>query len=124
LILARDFAASLVIPMFVVDSDGDLVYYNEAAEALLGRPYAEAQMSADEWARAFRPVDVDGSPVPPEELPLSVAFMTGAPTHRGLRIEGGDGVERDIEVTAFPLVAQQGQLVGSVAVFWERPPGG
>jgi len=123
LILARDFATSLATPMFVVDADGDLVYYNEAAEALLGRPYAEVQMSADEWATAFRPLDRDGHPVPLEELPLGLAFMTGAPAHRGLRIEGADGVERYIEVTAFPLFAHPGQVVGGVAVFWERPPG-
>jgi PAS domain-containing protein len=120
LILARDLAATLTTPMFLVDGGGDLVYFNEAAEQLLGRPFAEVQMSADEWATAFRPVDVEGRPVPLEELPLGIAFMTGVPAHRRLRIVAADGKERDIEVTAVPLFAQIGQLIGGLAVFWER----
>jgi hypothetical protein len=77
-------------------------------------------MSAGEWATAFRPVDDEGRPVPLEELPLGIAFLSGAHAHRPLRIQGGDGVDRDIEVTAFPLFAHPDRLVGGVAVFWER----
>jgi PAS domain-containing protein len=124
LILARDLAATLTTPMFLVDAAGDLVYFNEAAEQVLGRPFAEVQMSADEWATAFTPVDDDGTPVPLEELPLGIAFMTGVPAHRRLRIVAADGKERDIEVTAVPLFAQVGQLVGGAALFWERPEEG
>lgn len=123
LILARDFAATLTTPMFVVDADGDLVYFNEAAEPILGRPFAETQMSADEWATAFEPVDADGRAVPLEELPLGIAFLTGSPAHRPLRIVSAEGIERNIEVTAFPIFAQGRHLVGGVAVFWERSGG-
>jgi PAS domain-containing protein len=123
LILARDLAATLATPIFVVDERGDLVYYNEAAEGVLGRPYAEVQMSADEWATAFRPVDEDGRPLPLEELPLGIAFLRGRPAHRTLTIEAEDGVRRDIEVTAFPLFDRPGEPVGGVAIFWEREEG-
>ena len=121
LILARDLAATLTTPMFLVDRTGDLVYFNEAAEQLLGKPFAEVQMSAGQWATAFTPVDEEGTPVPLEELPLGIAFLTGVPAHRRLHIVAADGRERDIEVTAVPLFAQVGQLVGGAAVFWERP---
>ncbi|MGH2681461.1 MAG: PAS domain-containing protein [Actinomycetota bacterium] len=120
LILARDFAATVSTPIFVVDEEGDLVYFNEAAESVLGRPFAETQMSAEEWAIAFTPVDEDGGAVPLEELPLGIAFMTGKPAHRPLSIVSADGVERDVEVTAFPIYAPDHHLVGGVAVFWER----
>lgn len=119
LILARDLAATLATPMFIVDSAGDLVYFNEAAEQLLGRPYAEVQMSADEWATAFEPVDAAGRPIPLDDLPLGIAFQTGVPAHKRLRILGADRASRDIEVTAFPLFARVGELIGGVAVFWE-----
>jgi PAS domain-containing protein len=121
LILARDFAATLTTPMFVVDSEGDLVYFNEAAEPILGRPFAETQLSAEEWSTAFKPVDDDGLAVPLEELPLGIAFMTGKPAHRPFRILSADDVQRDLEVTAFPIYASDRHLVGGVAVFWERP---
>lgn len=120
LILARDFAATVTTPMFVVDANGELVYFNEAAEPILGRPFAETQMSAEEWSTAFRPVDAEDRPIPLEELPLGIAFMTGVAAHRAFRILSADDVERELEVTAFPIYAADGHLVGGVAVFWER----
>ena len=41
LILARELAANLATPMFLIDAGGMLVYFNEAAELLLGKSYAE-----------------------------------------------------------------------------------
>jgi hypothetical protein len=34
-------------------------------------------------------------------------------------IRGLDGVARQIEVTAFPLIGQGGHRLGGVAIFWE-----
>jgi hypothetical protein len=31
-----------------------------------------------------------------------------------------DGVEREIEVSAFPLFAHTDELVGAIVVFWRR----
>ena len=41
LILAKDLASRLATPVFVVDHEGSLLYFNEAAEPVLGVPYAE-----------------------------------------------------------------------------------
>lgn len=123
LILARDLASTLATPVFVVDPDGELVYFNEAAERILGRSYAETQMSAAEWAKAFTPSDDQGRRIPLGELPLARALIERIPDHRAIRIRGADGVERSIEVTAFPLFAQADRLVGGMAVFWEQGAG-
>jgi PAS domain-containing protein len=121
LILARDLTSRLATPAFVVDADGTLEYFNEAAEPVLGRTYAEAgELRAGEWATEWDPRDEDGNPVPLEDLPLGIAFREGRPAHRPLRITGGDGVVRDIEVTAFPLCAREDLILGAIAVFWER----
>ena len=49
LILAREFASKLATATFIADADGNLVFYNEATEDLLGRTFAEAgEMSAAE----------------------------------------------------------------------------
>jgi hypothetical protein len=45
-ILAKDLAANLATPMLLVDAEGDLVVFHELAEAILGRPYAEAGSTA------------------------------------------------------------------------------
>lgn len=121
LILARDLASRLANPAAVVDAEGTLVYFNEAAEPILGRTYAEAgELPAGTWAPKWDPRDMEGNPIPLEELPLGVAFREGRPTHRALTITGGDGVVRDIESTAIPLCPREGLILGAVALFWER----
>jgi PAS domain-containing protein len=120
LILARDFASRLATAVFLVDAVGDLIYYNEAAERVLGRPYVEGQtMASDEWSTAFEPMDEDGTPLPLEGMPLGVAIARKEPAHRSFWIEGQDGIRRRIEVTAFPLFAHADDMVGAVAIFWE-----
>lgn len=124
LILARDLTSRLATAAFVVDAAGTLVYFNEAAEPVLGATYAEAgELPAGGWASEWDPRDLDGTPVPLEELPLGIAFGQGRPAHKPLRIHGVDGVTREIEVTAFPLFARPDEILGAIAVFWERPAG-
>ena len=120
LILARDLASHLASAILLVDPEGNLVYFNEAAERILGRPYAEAQMDRAQLAKTFKPVDEAGEPVPIRDLPLAQAFRSGFPSHGYLRIEAVDGETRDIEVIGLPLFATADQLVGGLAVFWER----
>jgi PAS domain-containing protein len=122
LILARDFASRLATAVFLVDPAGSLVYFNEAAENVLGQRFTDGvSMPAGEWATAFEPVAADGSPMPLEELPLGIALRRREPAHAALRIVGRDGVTRDIEVTAFPLFAHADEFVGAIAIFWQMP---
>jgi hypothetical protein len=122
LILARDLTSRLATPAFVVDAEGTLVYFNEAAEPVLGRTYAESgSLRAGAWATEWAPTDGDGRPLALDELPLGIAFREGRPAHRAMRITGGDGTARDIEVTAFPLCAQPELILGAIAIFWELP---
>src|SRR3954470_2303904 len=121
LILARGMAARLATPMFVVDSVGTLVFFNEAAEALLGGTFSDVgELPAERWAETFRSVEADGQPIPRKELPLGIALIEGRPAHRTLDLIGADGVTRHISATAIPLQRHPGQTVGAVAVFWER----
>lgn len=120
LILARDFASRLATAVFLVDAEGTVIYYNEAAERLLGTRFVEGRgMSADDWSTRFTAVDQAGAPVPLSEMPLGVAFQQHRPHHGTLRIRDAEGVARRIEVTAFPLLAHAGELVGALAIFWE-----
>jgi len=120
LILAREFASKLATPMFVTDDEGKLVYYNEPAELVLGRSFAEAgELSAQSWAETFNVSRLDGSPMPLEEMPGGVALLKRREAHSALRITGLDGVVHTIEVTAFPLLDREDRPVGTVTVFWE-----
>jgi len=124
LILMRQLASSLAMPIFLVDSAGNLVFYNEAAEALLGRRFEETgEMALGEWSTLFTPTAEDGTPLPSDTLPLSVVLEKRRPAHRVFWIRGLDGIRRKIEATAFPLEGQSGRHLGAVAVFWEQEQG-
>jgi PAS domain-containing protein len=121
-ILARHLAEYLAMPIFIVDPLGDLIFYNEPAEAILGTRYAETgMMPATEWSTVFHPMDQERSLLPAEELPLMIALAKRQPAHKVFWIEGLDGVLREIEVTAFPLVGQADRFLGAIAIFWENP---
>jgi len=122
LILARDFASRLATPVFLVDVRGTVIYFNEAAERVLGRRFIEgAGMEADEWGALFAPSDDDGNPIELTNTPLGVAITERRPDHRMLWIRSTDGVERRIEATAFPLFAHEDECLGAIAIFWETP---
>jgi PAS domain-containing protein len=119
-ILMRQLASYLAMPIFLVDPAGNLLFYNEPAEALLGHRYEETgEAPFAEWARIFQPTSEDGSPLPPEALPLAIALQQHRAAHLAFQIRGLDGVVRKIEVTAFPLEGQGGRHLGAVAIFWE-----
>jgi PAS domain-containing protein len=119
-ILARQLADYLALPIFLVDQAGHLLFYNEPAERLLGHRFEETgPMPAEEWATIFRPTDEDDRPLLPEQLPLMIALRAGRPAHSGFWIRGLDGVLRRIYVTAFPLIGQADRRLGAVAIFWE-----
>jgi len=119
LILARQFASNLSTPTLIADARGYLVFYNEAAEAVIGTRFAEAgEMPLDEWLSQFEPRSITSDPVPPERRPAQIAFEEHRASHLRYVVRSADGVEREVEVTAFPLFAHADEFVGIVAIFW------
>lgn len=119
LILARELAVNVATPMWIWDEAGELVYYNEHVLQILGTPEHEIGVGRLEDTVRFEPEDLDGRPIPVDELPSAVATHQRQPAHRELFIVGQDGVRRRIRVTAFPLFARGGEFVGAMSVFWE-----
>jgi PAS domain-containing protein len=120
IILIRQLASYLVMPMFIVDTQGILVFYNEPAEVILGRRFDETgEMLPLEWASIWAPTDEDGRSLPAEELPLWIALNELRPAHRQLWIRGLDQVRRHIGAVAFPLIGQAERHLGAVIIFWE-----
>ncbi len=120
IILARQLASYLAAPIFIVDPQGTLVFYNEPAETLLGLRFDETgEMTVNEWGTVFKPVDEKGNPLDPDQLPLVVAIKEHRLSHLRFWIRGLDNVLRQIEVTGFPLMGQANRLLGAVAIFWE-----
>ena len=119
-ILARQLASYLAMPIFIVDPNGNLAYYNEPAEGILGLRFEETgEMPANEWATIFQPQDDAGNTIAPEGLPLWTALVERRAGQRDFWITGFDGKRRHISVTALPLIGQANRFVGAMAIFWE-----
>lgn len=121
LILMRQLASGLAVPMILVDETGDLLFFNEPAEVLLGQRFDEVgHMPLDRRRRIFAFRDEQGRPLPDDQPPLVVALREQRPVHRRVWLHAFDGHDRALEVTAFPLLGGGGHLIGGVAMFWER----
>ena len=121
LILAREFASNLATPTLLSDERGRLVFYNEAAEELLERPFSEAgEVPLEEWLEQFSPRTLDSEPLPFERLPAGIALYERRPVHERFTATSVDGVERNISVTAFPLFAHTDELVGVMTIWWRE----
>ena len=117
----KQVASYLAMPIFLVDVEGTLLFYNESAEALLGLRYDETgEMPMQEWGTVFVPTDADGNVLAVEQLPLAIALRDRRPSHGQFFITALDGVTHDLSVTAFPLVGQHERELGAVALFWEE----
>jgi PAS domain-containing protein len=124
LILARNLMSSLSTPAFLVDDEGTLVFYNDAAAALLGRRFEEAgKMTPDEWGATWGPLDPEGRAVPVEELPLTIALRQSRPAHARLRIRSLEGTQHSIEAAALPILVTSGSQ-GAMVFFWPLDEGG
>jgi PAS domain-containing protein len=122
IILLRQWASHMSLPIWVAGINGDLLYYNEPAEDLLGVRFDEAGvMPLAKLAEVFQVTAADGSPMKGDEIPLAVALQQRRPNHQRLRYCGLDGVWRDVELTAFPFEGEGRRPLGAVAIWWEVP---
>ena len=119
LILARELAVNVTTPMWMWDEAGMLVYYNEPAAAVIGRPFDDVETMHLNEIERFQSEDLEGNRLAVEDLPSNVALREKRPAQQDLRITGFDGVKRTISVTAIPLFVRGDQFVGTMAVFWE-----
>ena len=112
LIRAREVAANLSVPVSLLDAEGNLVFFNEAAEAMHGMTFEEAgELPAAEWPALVATAAL-------EDLPVGVALFERRPVHTVVPFTGADDVDRTVAVTAFPLVGREGELFGVFAIFW------
>lgn len=119
LILARNLLTAISTPAFLVDRSGHLLFYNEAAGALLGLPFEDAgRMTVEEWTARFGPFDESGKPIAIGDLELTCALRDGRPAHSRFCIRSGRGEEHRIEASALPIVGSGDDRSGAMIVFW------
>jgi PAS domain-containing protein len=120
IILARQLASCVAMPILLVDAEGTLIFYNEPAEAIMDRRFEETgEIPADEWNRGVTVVDEHRNPIAPEDRPMTVARLQRRPISRTIWTRSGDRDWRHLQVTAFPLVGEGGHFLGVMNIFWE-----
>jgi PAS domain-containing protein len=122
MILVRQLAGYLSVPVLVFDTTGTVVFYNESAERILGVRFEETGRIGPE--EVDRLVELSDDPAAgPEEAgaPVVTALQQRRPAHaRRWLLRRGDRVRLQVELTAFPIIDQDERLLGAVAMFWER----
>lgn len=121
MILSRQLADSLSVPVFLVDPDGNLLFYNQPAEGVLGKKFEDTgPMPVGDWGTSFFPHEEDGTLIPPEGLPLVQTINTQIPAHRTFWIKSLKGNSTKISVTALPIIGRSGKFRGAMAIFWDN----
>ena len=119
LILARQLASSVSVAVLLLDSRGDTLYFNEAAEEILGRRFDEIDtLPFEQRTSLLDPRDRLGRRLPPDQLPAMIAMRERRPVHAGFWIHGLDGGTRPVEATAVPLQGVDDKVVGALIVVW------
>lgn len=123
LILARNLISIVSLAAILVDANGDIVFFNDAAAELIGSPFEEiGTLSREEWNQRFGPFDERGAPVPTEELPVAIALREGRPAYGRFHVRADRNMV-EVEAGALPLVGPAGYQ-GAVVVFWTPGDGG
>ncbi|MBT8302224.1 MAG: PAS domain-containing protein [Maribacter sp.] len=121
IILSRQLADCLTVPVFLVDPEGTLIFYNVPAEKILGKKYQDTgPMPIDDWGTSFFPHDEDGKDVPPEELPLVQTIQKQVPAHKTFWIKSLNGKSTKISVTSIPIIGRSNNFSGAMAIFWDN----
>ena len=122
MILVRQLAGYLYVPVLVFDTMGTVVFYNEPAERILGVRFEETGRIDRE--EADRLVELSDDPAAgPEEggRPLDIALRQRRPAHaRRWLLRRIDRVRLQVELTVLPIIDQDERLLGAMAMFWER----
>ena len=128
LIIARNLMSAIELAAFLVDPDGSIVFFNEAAGKLIGRRFEDlGPLKREEWSSQIGPFDEFGKILPTQGLPLTAALREGLPANGHFRVRAKDGEMLEVEVSALPLVTAYG-FEGAIVVFWRssdgEPPAG
>lgn len=108
------------VPIWITDELGNLIYFNEPTEQLLGVRFDEAgEMPASMLSKRFHLCDVDGTPLPEHERPLMIALEKQQPAQRTLRMIDNAGKDKLVADTAIPIVGEGNRHLGALVILWE-----
>ena len=108
---AQALLKALPVPIYVTDAQGRILFFNAAAQSFAGREPQLGEMWCVTW-RLFR---TDGTPLPHDQCPMSIALREGQAI-RGMEAiaERPDGSRVPFMPYPTPLFDESGQLIGAI----------
>jgi PAS domain-containing protein len=123
LILARNLISGIHLAAFLIDPEGMLIFFNDAAGELVGRRFEEVgRLRREEWSSQFGPFDEFGKLMPTRDMPMTLALRQGLPAHDRFHINVRDEELVEVDVSALPLATAEG-FEGAIVVFWRSDSG-
>ena len=120
IILSRQLSDCISVPTFITDPAGNLIFYNEPAEEVLGKQFEDTgPMPMEEWSVVFNPQTKDGVAIEPEDLPLVQTLSKRIPAQGKFWIDSLNGSKYFLSVTSFPIIDRSDNFLGAVALFWK-----
>ncbi|MGH7217137.1 MAG: PAS domain S-box protein [Nitrospiraceae bacterium] len=108
----RELIQALPAAIYTTDKRGHITLYNQAAVALWGR---EPEVAKDFWCGSWNIYRPDGTPLPLDECPMSVALREGRLIRdEEIVIERPDGTRRHVLPHPEPMRDAQGVVIGAI----------
>ena len=117
LILARNLISIISLGAFLVDAEGAIVFFNDAAAEIFGVRFEETgRIARADWSTELGPLDEQGRPLPTDQLPLVVALRDGRPGYGRFHVRTDRGLI-PIVAAGLPLTGS-GAPHGALVAFW------
>ncbi len=108
------------VAMAIATPDGTITTFNNACLELLGiddESDMQAGLNLLKMQRSWQDYDVDGHPIPVEELPLTLAIQGKTTMGKEMRCVRKDGTERWEIVNSTPIYDKDGKLIAGFVIF-------
>jgi PAS domain S-box-containing protein len=108
----REMIDALPTAIYTTDAEGRITHYNRAAVAFSGRT---PELGSDHWCVSWKLYHPDGTPMPHDTCPMSIALREGRAVHgREAIAERPDGTRRWFQPYPTPLRASDGTVIGAI----------
>ncbi len=108
----NQFLNALPAAIYLIDADGRITYFNEAAAAMWGR---RPKLNTDLWCGSWRLFWPDGTPMPHDACPMAITLKERRAVRGGQAIaERPDGSRVPFMAFPTPLHDASGVFVGAV----------
>ncbi|HEY4078864.1 MAG TPA: PAS domain S-box protein [Rhizomicrobium sp.] len=110
--ISREALAALPVPIYITDSDGTIIFYNDAATRFWGRA---PELYKEKWCGSHRLYWPDGRLMAHNECPMAQTLKTGkAVTGVEAIVERPDGSRAAFIPHPMPLRDAKGRLTGAI----------